>query len=104
MRIAVDVCVSASVELELWRAGYKVPVRAKHGEDDARWLARAAQAGCAAVITMDRGAAQAARALGMFSILIPVPTPSHEMPIAILDAMEALEDRLMARAPRAEVG
>jgi hypothetical protein len=96
MRIAIDVCVSTAVELELWRAGYKIPVRAAAGEPDPDWLSRALNAGCQVVITMDRGAAAHATRAGMVSVLIPMFTTAHDMPGTVFDAMEEVEERIRA--------
>jgi hypothetical protein len=92
VRIAVDVCVSSAVELELWRAGYQVPVRAGTAEPDEQWISRAVRAGCKVAITMDRGAAQVVRARGMVSVLVPGGTPGHKMPTLVFDALEKVEE------------
>jgi hypothetical protein len=109
VRLAIDVCVGLLMELELWRAGYRVPVHAAAGEPDHSWLARARSAGCDAVITADRGAAGSANRLGMFSVFIPHGVGGDEMMRLILDGMEELEQRREARAsallaPLAAVG
>ena len=91
MRLAIDLCVGLLMELELWRAGYRIPVRAAAGEPDHSWLARARSAGCDAVITADRGAAGSANRLGMFSVFIPHGVGGDEMMRLILDGMEELE-------------
>jgi hypothetical protein len=96
LRLAIDVCVSTAVELELWRAGYKIPVRAAAGEPDPDWLSRALNAGCQVVITMDRGAAAHATRAGMVSVLIPMFTTAHDMPGTVFDAMEEVEERIRA--------
>jgi hypothetical protein len=92
VRIAVDVCVSSAVELELWRAGYQVPVRAGTAEPDEQWISRSVRAGCKVAITMDRGAAEVVRARGMVSVLVPGGTPGHKMPTLVFDALEKVEE------------
>jgi hypothetical protein len=97
MRICVDVCVNFRCELELWRAGYKVPVRACNSEPDPAWIARALSAGCQLVITADRWAAAESHRRGMFSIYLPRCMDPETMTAYILDAMEEIELR---REPR----
>lgn len=104
MRVCIDVCVSQVLELELWRAGYRVPVRAQAGEDDWKWLCRARQAGCTVVITRDKGAANVARGMGMVSVFIQHTVNAEEMPQAVLDAMEQVEDRFGHSEPIVAVG
>lgn len=91
MRLACDVCVGLLMELELWRAGYRIPVRAAAGEPDHAWLERGRLAGCDAVITADRGAADGANQRGMYSIYIPRGVGGDAMMQLILDGMEELE-------------
>jgi hypothetical protein len=103
LRIAVDVCVALLTELELWRAGYRVPVRAANSEPDERWLERAVHASCDLVITKDKGAARAATRLGMFSMLIPFDLPANAMTTAIMDGMEAIEEKRATRRGAAAI-
>jgi len=87
MIICLDVCVHRLIELELWRAGFQVPVRAAKAEPDESWLARAVAAGCDVVVSMDRGACHAAVSLGMVAVKI-MSIPRSEMYDAIADAFE----------------
>lgn len=109
MRIVIDVCVSPRAELELWRAGYKVPVRAADGEPDRAWLDRAARAGCQVAVTADFGAGRGANERGMYSVIVPHGMGGDDMIQHILDGMEEVERRHEPRpvsllAPLAAVG
>jgi hypothetical protein len=109
VRLAIDVCVTHRTELELWRAGYRIPVRAQNKEPDEAWLDRASNAGCEVAITADFGASAAANRRGMYSILVPFGTGGSEMAQVIMDGLEEVEERRTCRpsallAPLAAVG
>jgi hypothetical protein len=103
VRIALDVCVPKLCELELWRAGYQVPVRAQNSEPDHAWLARANEAGCHVAVTADREAAQRASLRGMFSVLVPPGLANNALTQHVLDGIEEVERRRGEPAPAATV-
>jgi hypothetical protein len=109
LRLAIDVCVTNRTELELWRAGYRIPVRAQNKEPDDCWITRADIAGCDVAITADHGAAANANRRGMYTIIVPFGTGGREMAEMIFDGLEEIEEQRTRRpsallAPLAAVG
>jgi hypothetical protein len=93
VRVAVDVCVPKLCELELWRAGHQVPVRAQNSEPDTAWLDRANAAGCHVAVTADHEAARRANLRGMFSVLVPPGLANNALTQHVLDGMAEVEAR-----------
>lgn len=69
-KIAIDCVIGSRLELELWRAGYEVPVKARDAEPDESWIERAVNHGCKVVITADKGVCDQASYLNMWVIYV----------------------------------
>lgn len=93
MRLAIDVCVGRLTELELWRAGFEVPVRAAESEPDESWLDKAVRLECAAAMTQDWGAARTAWQLGMHGVMLNFGQDPPQRHLAVLEACAALLNR-----------